>query len=100
MQMLPSRAAGKISAVGSSSLTIENRAGESKTFVVDGNTIIRSRSGSISSFDDLEVGMMAVVRGSTLDDGRQLARWLGVGQPPTAPAGEQGEVNLPAIRVE
>ena len=80
------RAAGRISQLGGNSVTIEDREGEQQTFLVDGDTVFRSRDGSVESYEDLELGMIAIIRGSTLDDGSVLARWIGAAQPPSRPA--------------
>jgi len=84
------RAAGRITGLGDSRVTIETRHGESKTFVVDADTVFRSRQGSVSSFSDLEPGMIALVRGTRLEDGMLLARWIGAGEPPGATRVESG----------
>ena len=72
------KVAGKITAVGGNSLTIETARGESLTFLVDGSTVIKSRDGSIDSFDDLQAGMRVVV-GAKESDAGLLAIWIGVG---------------------
>jgi hypothetical protein len=94
------RAAGRISQLGSNSVTIEDRDGGTKTFLVDGNTVFRSRDGSVGSYDDLEPGMIALIRGSKLDNGSLLARWIGAAQPTSRPAVSGSEDLRPAQIVE
>lgn len=103
------RAAGKITAIGSQSFTIETREGASKTFLVNGSTIFKSRDGSINGLGDLEVGMGAIVGAKETGDGGLLAVWVGAGhlpnrshegqrpqgvRPETAPRDGEGEAPL------
>ncbi len=75
-------ASGKIVSLGGNSLTIETRSGEQKSFSVDGSTKYKSRDGSVNSFGDLEVGMIAIVAGRDLGNGELLAVVVGAGKVP------------------
>ncbi|MEJ2011976.1 MAG: DUF5666 domain-containing protein [Anaerolineales bacterium] len=83
------RAGGIVRSLGGDTLTIETRNGESITFLVDENTVYRSRDGSISGYADLETGLIALVGGSKLGDGDLLARWVGAGKPPARTNAEE-----------
>lgn len=72
-------ASGKIVSLRSNALTIETRSGDQKTFSVDGSTKYKSRDGSVNSFDDLELGMMAIVMDRDLGNGELLAVIVGAG---------------------
>ncbi len=75
------RAAGRITAIGDRSFTIQTRNQGSLTFVVDESTVYKSREGKIDSFDDLEVGMNVGVGGVRQDEGLLKAVIVGIGQP-------------------
>jgi hypothetical protein len=79
------RAIGEISTIGDRSFTLENRQGRSLTFKVDESTKYRSRDGAATSFEDLEVGMKAVVTGDEIGEGSYKAIMVGVGVPQAAP---------------
>ncbi|HET7010905.1 MAG TPA: DUF5666 domain-containing protein [Anaerolineales bacterium] len=74
------RAAGRITRVESSSLTVEARDGRVLVFQVTDATRFKSRDGSVDSFDDLEVGMRAIVLGRE-EAGELIALGVGVGAP-------------------
>jgi hypothetical protein len=90
------RALGKISSLDERSFTLETRGQGTLTFHVDGSTIYKSRDGSITSFEDLQIGMVAVVGGKQLGNGdlkavvvgAMLPRSEGVGLPDQRSAGE------------
>jgi hypothetical protein len=71
---------GKIVGLGTNTLTIDTRNGDSVTVVVDESTVFRSRGGAVDSFDDLEVGMAAAI-GAREDRGRLIAAWIAIGKP-------------------
>jgi hypothetical protein len=71
------RAAGRIVDLGKHEFTIERRDGGRMTFAVDGSTTFKSRDGSVTEFDDLKVGMIAVVGARKLGDERLRAIWVG-----------------------
>jgi len=73
------RLVGKIVALGDDSFTLEMRDGGTVTIFVVESTVFKS-PGSIDSFDDLEVGMMAAV-GAREEDGRLVAVWVAAGKP-------------------
>lgn len=75
------RVGGRIVDLGDRSFTIEKRDGGRLTFEVDGSTTYRSRGGMVSSFDDLEVGMVALVGGKRLGNDKIKAVWVGVWKP-------------------
>jgi hypothetical protein len=83
------RAIGVITAIGSRSFTLETRQGRSLSFEVDDSTNYRSRDGSVTSFEDLEVGMKAIVVGDEIDAGHYKAIVVGAGVPQGAPQGER-----------
>src|SRR3990170_4746031 len=83
------RAIGEITAIENQSFTLETRNGRSLTFEVDDSTKYHSRDGSVTSFDDLEVGMKAVVVGDEIDEGQYKAIAVGAGAPQGAPQGER-----------
>ena len=66
--------------LGERSFTIETRGGDRMTFSVDGSTRYRSRDGSVEGFDDLQVGMIAIVGAKELRNGELKAVWVGVGR--------------------
>jgi len=70
-------AVGKIVSLVSNSLTVETRSGDQKTFSVDGSTKYKSRDGSVNSFGDLDVGMVAFVGARDLGNGELLAVVVG-----------------------
>jgi hypothetical protein len=75
-------ARGQIITVGDHSFTLAKQDGDRMTFTVDGSTRYRSRDGSVSGFDDLQVGMAAIVAATKLGNDQLKAIWIGVGQPP------------------
>ena len=75
------RAHGEVSEVGSSSLTIENREGESLTFEVNDDTVFKSRDGEVESLSDIEEGDPIVVGYLVEENGDLLAKVIGVGHP-------------------
>jgi hypothetical protein len=86
------RVMGRITALGDRTFTIETKEQGSLTFSVDGATIYRSRDGSANGFDDLEVGMLAVVGARRLENGDLKAVFIGIGKPRTQqPLSEAGE---------
>lgn len=82
------RSLGVVTAVGEGSFTLESRQGRSLTFEVDESTRYRSRDGSVTSFDDLEVGMHVAVFGDKVSEGTYKAIVIGVGLPKGAPEGD------------
>lgn len=70
---------GTISAIGEDSITVQNRAGEETTFTVDAETRFQGR-GSVSSLDDFEVGIVALVGGFENGDGNPAAKLVIVGK--------------------
>lgn len=91
-------ASGKIVSLSSNSLTIETRSGEQKTFSVDGSTKYKSRDGSVNSFDDLEIGMIAIVGGRDLGNGEMLAVIVGAGHIPAERSNPMGDVRPDVLR--
>lgn len=81
------RATGQITAIADSSFSLETRQGRTFTFAVDATTRYRSRDGSMTSFDDLEVGMTVTVAGDELDDGKYRAIMIGVASSQRTPSG-------------
>lgn len=82
-QQVDIRRVGRIVSLGHNELTIETRSGEPFTFSVDGSTVYKSRDGSLDSFDDLEVGMIAAVGAKEIGNGQLKAVWVAAGQPRT-----------------
>ena len=74
------RVGGQIISLGERSFTIETRGGDLMAFSVDGSTRYRSRDGSVEGFDDLQVGMIAIVGAKELGTGDLKAVWVGVGR--------------------
>ncbi len=91
-------ASGKIVSLSSNSLTIETRSGEQKTFSVDGSIKYKSRDGSVNSFDDLEIGMIAIVGGRGLGNGEMLAVIVGAGHIPAERSNPMGDVRPDVLR--
>ena len=58
------------------------------TFTVDGSTTYKSRDGSIESFEDLQLGMIAAVGGKELGNGDLKAIVVGA----TLPKSDRGEL--------
>jgi len=83
LSKLDVRALGKITSLGDRSFTIETQGQGYLNFSIDGSTIYKSRDGSINSFEDLEVGMIAVVGGKELGNGELKAIIVGAGLPRT-----------------
>ncbi len=73
-------ASGQVITVGIDSVTIEDANGEQFTFLVDEETLFRSRSGDVKGLDDLKSGMKVLVGGQRLDDGQIKAIYIGVGR--------------------
>ena len=90
------RALGKISSLDERSFTLETQGQGTLTFHVDGSTIYESRDGSMTSFEDLQIGMIAMVGGKQLGNGElkavivgcMLPRSEGVGLPDQRSAGD------------
>lgn len=87
------RARGEVTDVGSDSLTIETRDGDSLTFEVTGDTEFHSRDDSVASLSDISVGDHAKVIYE--EDGSSLmALVIGSGTPqgdgPQGGSGRQG----------
>ena len=76
------RVGGQIISLGERSFTIETRGGDRMTFSVDGSTKYKLRDGSVEGFDDLQVGMLAIVGAKELGNDDLKAVWVGVGWPP------------------
>lgn len=91
-------ASGKIVSLRSNALTIETRSGDQKTFSVDGSTKYKSRDGSVNSFDDLELGMMAIVMGRDLGNGELLAVIVGAGHIPAERSEQMGDFRPEVLR--
>lgn len=75
------RAGGEVTDVGSSSLTIETRNGESLTFEVNEQTRFKSRDGEVEELADIEEGDMVLVIYLVNDSGDLVAKMIGVGGP-------------------
>ena len=91
-------ASGNIVSLGGNSLTIETRSGEQKSFSVDGSTKYKSRDGSVNSFGDLEVGMIAIVAGRDLGNGELLAVVVGAGKVPAERPERMDDVSPDVLR--
>jgi hypothetical protein len=76
------RALGRISLIDDQSFTIESRNQGSFTFTVNNSTIYKSRDGSVDDFEDLQVGMIAVVIAKEIGDGNYNAIIIGAGFQP------------------
>jgi hypothetical protein len=74
------RVGGQIINLGEPSFTIETRGGDRIAFSVDDSTRYRSRDGSVEGFDDLQLGMIAIVGVKELRNGELKAVWVGVGR--------------------
>ncbi|MGD2253380.1 MAG: DUF5666 domain-containing protein [Anaerolineales bacterium] len=81
------RAAGQIIALGSRSFTLRTRDGRELAISVDGSTAYRSPDGSVQSFDDLQVGMLALVGAKELGNGGLKAVYV-VARNPRLPSNE------------
>jgi hypothetical protein len=75
------RAAGKIIEIGDRTFTLQTAKQGTLTFTVDGSTKYKSRGGFVENFEDLELGMFAVVGAKELGAGQLKAVIVGVGQP-------------------
>ena len=75
------KSGGRIVEINENSFTVEMRSGETRFFVVDATTRYASKDGSVEGFEDLEVGMIALVGGESLANGEVTARWIGAGHP-------------------
>lgn len=73
-------ASGQVITVGIDSVTIEDTNGEQFIFLVDEETVFRSRSGDVKGLDDLKSGMKVLVGGQRLDEGHIKAIFIGVGR--------------------
>ena len=91
-------ASGKIISLEINSLTLETRSGDQKTFSVDGSTKYKSRDGSVNSFGDLEIGMIAVVGAKDLGNGELLAVIVGAGRTPAERPEQMGEGHPEVLR--
>jgi len=69
-------ALGQITMVGVDSIHLQNRNGEEMTFLVDGETVFRSRGGEVSSLADLEEGMSVLIGAYETEDGQLLAKLI------------------------
>jgi hypothetical protein len=76
------RGLGRINSIDDQSFTIESRNQGSLTFTVNISTIYKSRNGSVDDFEDLQVGMIAVVIAKEMEDGTYDAIIVGVGFQP------------------
>ena len=74
------RLVGEIVGLGDDSFTLEKSDGATVTIFIVESTVFKSRDGSIDSFDDLEIGMMAAV-GAREEDGHLVAVWVGAAKP-------------------
>jgi hypothetical protein len=100
LSRLDVRALGKIISLGERSFTIESRGQGTLTFSVDGSTIYKSRDGSIASFEDLQIGMIAVVGGKELGNGELKAAIVGAMLPRAEGVGfpdQRSAVELPLV---
>jgi len=81
------RAAGEITDVntGAGTFSLHSRQGQDLTFAVNGDTLFRSRDGSVTGLADLEPGMVAVVAAVQQEDGSLLALGVGGGIPEDRP---------------
>ncbi|HEY47565.1 MAG: hypothetical protein AMJ88_03190 [Anaerolineae bacterium SM23_ 63] len=79
---------GRIAALGDHVFTIESRDGSVMTFFVDNLTRYRSRDGSVEGFEDLQVGMFAIVGAVKLEDGQLKAVFVGVTRASTERPGD------------
>lgn len=77
--------AGRVVDLAGRSFTLQTLGGEEIRFQVDDETVYRSRGGDVDSFDDLELGMPALVGALEQEGGGLLARWVGVGRPGEGP---------------
>ena len=74
-------AAGKVVSVDleAGRFTLLTRQDEEREIEVDGDTVFTSRENTIQGLEDLDVGMVAVVRGVPQDDGSILAKRVAAG---------------------
>jgi hypothetical protein len=79
------RALGEITDIGDNVFTLNTRQGRTLTLAVDGTTRYHSRDGSVTSFEDLQVGMKIAVAADQLSDGTYKAIAVGVGGPEAEP---------------
>jgi hypothetical protein len=81
------RAAGEITDVntGAGTFSLHSRQGQDLTFAVNGDTLFRSRDGSVTGLADLEPGMVAVVAAVRQEDGSLMALGVGGGIPEDRP---------------
>jgi hypothetical protein len=88
------RKAGRIVELGDRTLVLQTRDGSQVSIAVDAETAYRSVQRGIQGFDDLKVGMVAIV-GADEDNGRLTAVWIAAGRVrPLGPG--QGESLGPA----
>jgi hypothetical protein len=79
------RVVGTVQSAGGSHLTIQTNGGEKMSFTVDGNTVIKSRDGSVNELNDLKNGMKTIVVYVTQNDGTLLAKLILAGNTVTEP---------------
>lgn len=80
---------GEVAAVGSDSITIETRDGQSFVFAISAGTDYLSRENEVQTLADIEAGQFAVVVFEQAADGTLVANLIVVGgQPDEAPEGE------------
>ncbi len=86
--------------------TLETRQGDDLIIAVDENTIFNSRAGEIESLNDLTVDMVAMVYGSSQDDGVFLATRLVAGDTDDLPnydvkaIGQVTEVGVDSVSLQ
>ena len=73
------RVGGTVQSAGGSHLSIRTGNGQKMSFTVDGNTIIKSKDGSVDDLNDLKNGMPVIVVFVIQEDGTLLAKIIGVG---------------------
>jgi preprotein translocase subunit YajC len=76
------RLGGEVTAVGSDTLTIETRRGETFTFDVTADTDFLSRDNSVTGLEDIEVGDHVLVLFEQSDSGGLTAKVIFVSGPP------------------
>ena len=70
------KAWGQVTAVEVNSISLQPRNGEEMTFLVDEESIFRSRGNELTSLGDLEEGSFAFVGANETDDGQLLAKLI------------------------
>ncbi len=76
------RFAGKVTAVGDQSFTIQTRDGQQITFQVTGDTKFRSKGGQVKGLEDLQAGMITLVGAKELGNGEYQAQVVAAGKLP------------------